>query len=62
MLERITKLTARSLAGLIYSGKGNQTVIMQALEEAELFDKMERVELLLEEMYLVAEFSNNRNS
>lgn len=57
---RIESLTARSLAGLIYSNKIPAQKVYQILEEDEQEEKLEEVQELLSEMMDVdAHFENN---
>lgn len=56
MQVKIESLTARSIAGYIYNGRLQATMVYQLLEEAGLEEKLERVEDLLREMNSVDEF------
>lgn len=55
MEAKLRKLTARSLAGLIYEGKVSQTLIYQGLEELGLDEKLVLVDELLEDMNSIAD-------
>ena len=56
MQIKIEHLTARALAGLIYSGKVQHTAVAQHLEELGHEAKLERIETLLEDMNAVNDY------
>lgn len=58
---RIETLTARSIAGMLYSGKLHAALVYQLLEEGGYDDKLELVQDLLMEMESVNEHYKNNN-
>lgn len=62
MKVKIETLTARYLAGLIYAGRLDHSTVLYRMEELGADDKMERINELLEEMYLADELHALRNN
>lgn len=62
MKVKIETLTARYLAGLIYSNKVDYSTVMYRLEDLGHEMKMERIDLLLEEMQLADDYHTERNA
>lgn len=61
-MQKLITLSARSIAGLIYSGKLNRTQVTQFYEECGYEDKLELVDALLEDMGHIDSYYNAKDS